>query len=72
MLLRCESLEPTTSLLGHKPRRRSGPGPVYVRSTSDRVEVLCTAVKDAKCHKPTYAVQQIALFNHLVGALANL
>jgi hypothetical protein len=28
-----------------------GQGPVYVRSTSDRVEILCTAVKDAKCHK---------------------
>ena len=26
-----------------------GRGPVYVRSTSDRVEILCTAVKDAKC-----------------------
>ena len=29
------------------------PEPVYVRSTSDRVEILCTAVKDAKCHEPT-------------------
>jgi len=27
-----------------------GRGPVYVRSTSNRVEILCTAVKDAKCH----------------------
>jgi hypothetical protein len=26
-----------------------GRGPVYVRSTSNRVEILCTAVKDAKC-----------------------
>src|ERR1700730_9868361 len=26
-----------------------GRGPVYVRSTSDRVGILCTAVKDAKC-----------------------
>ena len=26
-----------------------GRGPVYVRSTSDRVEILCTAAKDAKC-----------------------
>src|SRR5205807_8974753 len=25
-----------------------GRGPVYVRSTSNRVEILCTAVKDAK------------------------
>ena len=35
-----------------------GRGPVYVRSASNRVEILCTAVKDAKCHKATYAVQQ--------------
>ena len=26
-----------------------GRGPVYVRSASNRVEILCTAVKDAKC-----------------------
>jgi putative tryptophan/tyrosine transport system substrate-binding protein len=41
----------STSAVGHKPRGRSGPGPVYVRSTSDRVEILCTAAKDAKCQK---------------------
>ena len=47
-----------------------GRGPAYVRSTSDRVEILCTAVKDAKCHEPTYAVQQIwILLDDLVGAL---
>jgi hypothetical protein len=51
-----------------------GRGPVYVRSTSDRVEVLCTAVKDAKCQKPTHAPQQTDVFtcndllDHLVGA----
>ena len=46
-----------------------GWGPVYVRSTSDRVEILCTAVKDAKCQEPTYAVQQIcSLLAHLVRA----
>jgi len=28
-----------------------GQGPVYVRSISGRVEILCTAVKDAKCQK---------------------
>ena len=57
------------SALGHKPRRRSGRGPVYVRNTSNRVEILWTAVKDAKCHEPTYAVQQIwSLLDHLVGA----
>src|SRR5271166_340491 len=45
-----------------------GQGPVYVRSASNRVEILCTAVKDAKCHKPTYAVQQtVSLFDHFVG-----
>src|SRR5260370_14024917 len=50
-----------------------GRGPVYVRSTSDRVEILCTAVKDAKCHQPTYAVQQnCSLFDHLVGNGAQL
>ena len=27
-----------------------GRWPVYVRSTSNRVEILCTAAKDAKCH----------------------
>jgi hypothetical protein len=27
-----------------------GRGPVYVRSASNRIEILCTAVKDAKCH----------------------
>src|SRR5208337_3332639 len=31
-----------------------GRGPVYVRSTSDRVEILCTAVKDAKCQEETF------------------
>jgi hypothetical protein len=30
-----------------------GRGPIYVRSTSNRVEILCTAVKDAKCHFQT-------------------
>jgi hypothetical protein len=42
--------------MGHKPRRRLGPGPVYVRSASDRVEVLCTAVKDAKVESRMSAV----------------
>jgi hypothetical protein len=28
-------------------------GPVYVGSTSDRVEIFCTTVKDAKCHNRT-------------------
>ena len=37
---------------GSNPGDR-GRRPVYVRSTSDRVEILCTAVKDAKCHEPT-------------------
>ena len=45
-------------LSGSGPGDR-GRGPVYVRSTSDRVEILCTAAKDAKCQEPTYAVQQI-------------
>src|SRR6202011_5705367 len=46
-----------------------GRGPVYVRSTSHRVEILCTAVKDAKCHKETDAPQpKNSLFEHLVGA----
>src|SRR5260370_9175596 len=30
-----------------------GRGPVYVRGTSDRVEILCSALKDAKCHEQT-------------------
>jgi hypothetical protein len=34
-----------------------GQGPVDVRSTSDRVEILCTAVKDAKCHFQTHALR---------------
>src|SRR5580704_19378573 len=32
-------------------------GPIYVRSTSNRVEILCSAVKDAKCHNRTNAPQ---------------
>jgi hypothetical protein len=37
--------------MGHKPRRRSGLRASLCPqcSTSDRVEILCTAVKDAKC-----------------------
>jgi hypothetical protein len=33
-----------------------GRGPAYVRSTSDRVEILCTAVKDAKVESRMGAV----------------
>ena len=39
------------------------PGPVYVRSTSNRVEILCTAVKDAKCQQRTNAVQQNSTYS---------
>jgi len=34
---------------------RSGPGSVYVRSSSHRVEISCTAAKEAKHHKRTLA-----------------
>jgi hypothetical protein len=46
-----------------------GRGSVYVRCTSHRVEILCTAAKDAKCHEPTHAVQQRSRsLDYLVGA----
>ena len=46
-----------------------GRGPVYVRSTSDRVEILCTAVKDAKCQsRPKCAAAKSGLFDDLVSA----
>src|SRR3984893_811898 len=48
-----------------------GRGPVYVRSASNRVEILCTAVKDAKCQEPTYAVQQIAAYSITSSAIAS-
>jgi hypothetical protein len=51
--LRCNNSKPRMTAKGHKLRRRSGRGPVYVRSTSNRVEILCTAVKDAKCQDET-------------------
>src|SRR5229473_3239742 len=45
-----------------------GRGSVYVRSTSHRVEILCTAAKDAKCQKLPHAPQQTALsLENLVG-----
>jgi hypothetical protein len=50
-----------------------GRGSVYVRSTSDRVESLCTAAKDANCQQRTNAVQQIwSLLDDLVGAREQL
>ena len=58
---RCASQQiwsPPMSEMGHKPRRRSGPGASDVRSTSNRVGILCTAAKDAKCQEETYAPQQ--------------
>jgi hypothetical protein len=48
-----------------------GRGSVYVRSTSDRVEILCTAAKDAKCQKPTYALQQRTAYSITSSARAS-
>ena len=51
----CQPLCITAKLAPQLPQRvifaggDRGWGPVYVRSTSNRVEILCTAVKDAKC-----------------------
>src|ERR1700730_14494134 len=46
-----------------------GRGPVYVRSASNRVEILCTAVKGAKCQLRTHAPQQRnRLFDYFVRA----
>jgi hypothetical protein len=55
------------SLGGNRGRR-----PVYVRSASNRVEILCTAVKDAKCHNRSLANAANGLLDQLVGDGANL
>jgi hypothetical protein len=57
------------SQMGHERRTQSdrGSGACPLRSESDRI--AASPRMDATCHKPTYAVQQIAaLFDQLVGA----
>jgi hypothetical protein len=47
-----------------------GREPVYVRSTSDRVEILCAAAKDAKCHSGLLHRSKGFSFDRLVSGTA--
>jgi hypothetical protein len=56
------------SLGGDRGRR-----PVYVRSASNRVEILCTAVKDAMCQKRaprSFAPRQAHVEQRFTGPVA--
>ena len=68
MLLRCESLEPPMSQLGHslqiRPRPLVHKCPLCINT--DRKFWALGFVTIAQ--KATFALQQIFLFNHLVGA----
>ena len=72
MLLRCKTLGPPMSQLGHK--RPKGPCLLQVRSTPNCGHSTGTTGRSPSCHEQTHAVQQTTctgcadLLDHLIGA----
>jgi hypothetical protein len=54
--------------MGHSRRRDAPQSSLHVRFASDSDRSAASPRNDAMCHKRTHAVQQGALFDHLVGA----